>query len=366
MRIMKPDYRNCGLNVISSISGYFGLRLPHPTHPVVDGFLKGKRYQNVVLMLFDGMGVDILEKALPEDAFLRKHMAHVMSSCFPSTTTNVTTCIECGTSPREHGWLGWTLYFPQIQKPVDIFTNQSDGEPAADYHVADRFIPREMIFPRITAQGEAGACCVSPFGDPQVETLEGLFSTALSLCRDEKRRYVYTYWGDPDHTMHEVGCYALPILSIVREINDRAEAFARELPEDTLLLLTADHGLIDAEYHYLEEEAPAIMEMLVHDPSIEARAVSFHVKPEYKEAFPAAFQAAYGGHFLFMTGEDFIRDYLGDGETRPAVHDFVGDYMALSVDAWCLAPRRRDFCLKGMHAGLTEQEMRVPLIVGKE
>ena len=365
MRTVQPDYRNCCLNVISSISGYFGLPLPYPTHPVVDGLLGGKAYRNVIVMLFDGMGIDILEKALPEDAFLRRKLLHTMTSCYPSTTTNVTTSFECGLSPREHGWLGWTLYFPQIQKPVDIFTNQSNGQAAADYRVADRFIPREMIFPRITAAGMAEACCVSPFGDTRVETLNELFDTALALRRDEKRRYIYTYWGDPDHTMHEVGCYDPKVLSIVQDINGRTEEFARDLPEDTLLMLTADHGLLDAEYHYLEEEAPKLMEMLAHDPSIESRALSFHVKPEYRDAFPDAFKALYGDHFLLLTGDEFIRDYLGDGETRPAVYDFVGDYMALSMDAWCLAPRLQDHTLKGVHAGLTAQEMLVPLIVAK-
>ena len=365
MNICKPDYQNCCLNMISSIAGYFGLPLQHPKLPFLEEKLQDKHYQNIILMLFDGMGMDILAHALPQDAFLRTHTPHTLSSCFPSTTTNVTTSLECGVSPREHGWLGWTLYFPQLQKPVDIFTNQSNGQPAADYHVASRYIPREMIFPKITAAGQAKACCVSHFGDTPVDTLDQLFDTVLSLARDESRRYIYAYWGDPDHTMHEVGVYDPQVLSIVRDINDRVEKLARSLPEDTLLLITADHGLIDAEFHYLED-TPQLLDMLVHEPTIEARAASFHVKPEFVQAFPAAFRQVFGDHFLLMTGADFIRDYLGDGETRPAIYDFVGDYMALATDAWCIDSYRKDHCLKGVHAGLTEQEMKVPLVVAKE
>ncbi|MBQ9263029.1 MAG: alkaline phosphatase family protein [Clostridia bacterium] len=366
MKFCLPDYQNCCLNVISSISGYLDHPIPHPTLPFLDGILAEKTYQNVIVMLFDGMGMDVIAHALPQDSFLRQHIPHVLSAVYPSTTTNATTCIECGLSPREAGWLGWTLYFPQIQKPVDIFINRSNGEVAADYNVAERYIPREMFFPKITAAGKADACCVSKFGDVKVNSVEELFDTVLSLARDEKRRYIYAYDGDPDHTMHEMGCYDEKVMNIVRDIDSRLQKLASELPEDTLLLATADHGLIDSDFHYLEEEAPEMLAMLQHDPSIETRAVSFHVKPECKADFPAAFKRHYGDHFLFMTGEEFIRDYLGDGETRPNVYDFVGDYMALSIDPWCLQAHRQDHCLKGVHAGLTELEMKVPLIVAKK
>lgn len=360
-----PDYHNCGLNMISSIARYFGAPIPHPTLPFLDALLEKKEYQNVILMLFDGMGIDILNHALPPDSFLRTHLPHVLSAVYPSTTTNATTCIECGVSPREAGWLGWTLYFPQIQKPVDIFTNQSNGEPAADYFVAGKFIPRTPIFPKITAAGKAKACSVSRYGDVKVETDEEMFEAVLRLARDPARRYIYAYCADPDHTMHEVGCYDQRVLSAVQAINARVERLAKELPEDTLLLLTADHGLVDSQFHYLEEEAPELLDMLEHAPSIEARAVSFHVKAAYKSAFPAAFRQHYGEHFLLMTGDGFIRDYLGGGETRPNVYDFVGDYMALAIDPWCLQDKRKNFELKGVHAGLMEQEMKVPLIVAK-
>ena len=366
MNTCMPDYQNCCLNLISSISGYFGCPLAHPTLPFLDGRLEKKRYRNIIVMLFDGMGVDILNKALPENSFFRTHLPHVLSAVYPSTTTNATTAIECGLSPREAGWLGWTLYFPQIQKPVDIFINRSNGEIAADYNVAQRFIPRTMLFPRITAAGQAKACCVSRFGDVKAETRDELFDTVLTLARDEQPRYIYAYDGDPDHTMHEAGCYAPQVLELVRDFDRRVEKLARELPDDTLLLVTADHGLIDSEFHYLDEEAPELLDMLVHAPSIEARAVSFHVKPECKDAFPGVFLKHYAGHFRFMPGETFIRDFLGDGETRPNVYDFVGDYMALATDHWCLQDHRGDHELKGVHAGLTEQEMRVPLIVAKE
>jgi len=65
----------------------------------------------VVLMAFDGMGVDILEKHLPRESFLRENMIRYVTSVFPSTTTAAMTAYYSGLSPNEHGWLGWSLYF---------------------------------------------------------------------------------------------------------------------------------------------------------------------------------------------------------------------------------------------------------------
>lgn len=366
MKWRKPDYQNSGLNVIASISGHLGLPLPHAAHRGLDDILAERPYKNIVLALLDGMSMEILRTHLPEDAFLRRYAAMTLTTVFPSTTPNVTSCLETGLSPREHGWLGWTLYFDQIQKPVDIFINLSNGEPAADYHVADRFIPREMIFPKITAAGQAEANCISQFTDDiHINTLDEALDKVLCLSGDEKRRYLYVYWGEPDHSMHTLGYDHPKITEIMTELNAKMEKLADELPKDSLLLVTADHGMINARHLYLED-APEVEEMLVHPPTIEMRASSFHVKPEYRDAFPEAFRKAFGENFLLIDRESFIRDYLGDGSVRPQVYDFVGDYMALATDLDSICHRHADFKLTGMHGGLTEQEMLVPLITFKK
>ena len=366
MKWCKPDHRNSGLNVIASVSAHLGLPLPHLTHTGMDALLREKQYKNIVLVLLDGMSMEIMRTHLPDDAFLRRCANMTLTTVFPSTTPNVTSCLETGCSPCEHGWLGWTLYFKQIEKPVDIFINLSDGQPAADYHVANRYIPREMIFPKISAAGQAKANCISQFTDDiRVETLDEALDTVVRLSRDDERRYLYVYWGEPDHTMHTLGYDHPKITKILLELNAKMEKLAEELPEDSLLLVTADHGMINARHLYLEDH-PEVEAMLEHPSTIEARAASFHVKPEYLSAFPDAFRNAFGESFLLLEREGFIREYLGDGPVRPQVYDFVGDYMALATDLDSICHRHTDYKLTGMHGGLTEQEMLVPLIAYKK
>ena len=118
-----PDYSNCGLNVASSVLRHFGAPCSHPTHPDVDALLGRKQYKNIVVMLFDGLGMATIADHLPKDSFLASHIARQMTAVFPSTTVAATTSIESGDSPCEHGWLGWSMYFYQIDRMVDVFVN---------------------------------------------------------------------------------------------------------------------------------------------------------------------------------------------------------------------------------------------------
>lgn len=361
-----PDYENCNINLLSSIASHCGLAWHHQSLPFADRLLAEKPWKNIILMLFDGMGVDMLKKNLPADAFLRRHFAHTLSSVFPSTTTCATTSIETGLMPCEHAWLGWTLYFPPIDQLVDVYTNRNDrGEAAADYYVGERYIPRDFIYPHINACGKYRAASISFYGDYKIKTLDELFDTALELAKDDQYRYLYTYWPYPDSTMHKYGCYHPKTKMQLEDINARLDAFSKALPEDTLLLITADHGLIDTQTVYLEDY-PDLQAMLLRDSSIELRAVSFHVKPEYIRRFPAAFHKHFPDQFLLTDKETFIRDYLGSGTVRPQVYDFVGDYMALATGEISMMNHPSPMPLIGNHAGLTPQEMYVPLIVVKK
>ena len=127
------------LGVTSSLLRYYGAETSHKTLPLLDGRLAACP-RNVVLLLFDGMGDAVVRGHLPEDSFLRRHMAAVIGTVFPPTTAAAITTVDSGLSPAEHGWLGWSLRFGALGgKIVEVFTNRSDGEPAADYSVAGRF-----------------------------------------------------------------------------------------------------------------------------------------------------------------------------------------------------------------------------------
>src|SRR5690606_25823387 len=141
--------------------------------------------------------------------FFRRNLIKKYSSVFPPTTTAATTTMESGLTPLEHGWLGWSLYFREIDKIVDAFTNmEKDTElPVADFHVASRYIPYKSIYEKIKEAGKASAYSVSHFGSNRIETFDELIEEITRLCSMSERKYIYGYWEYPDSLMHEYGCY---------------------------------------------------------------------------------------------------------------------------------------------------------------
>lgn len=363
-----PDYNRSLLSLISSILENYGVATPHRTLPEMDRLL-AKGYKNVLVMLFDGLGPTILEKHLPPNAFLRKHLATSISSVFPATTTAATITMETGLAPIEHGWLGWSLFFEEIGANVSVFPNTlsgTDGRPAADYNIARRYLPYESIFDKIKTgtAGTVGTYCISPYSAYRSQSLKEVCATAEDLCGRPQRKYIYTYWPQPDYDMHELGTAASQVKASVEEINAAVESLSNRV-KDTLIVVTADHGLVDTKWRYISD-CPAVGQCLVRPPSIETRAMSFFVKPEYKEQFAAAFEKYFGdGYVLFTRQQVLERELFGQGTPHPRAGGFIGDYIGVatgpfSID-YSLAPAGQEF--EAAHAGMTEEEMRVPLIV---
>ena len=206
---MFADYSNSLVNLSCSVLKRFGAEYGHKTLPCADEWM-GKGFRNVVVVLLDGMGCEAIDFHLKEDGFFRSHYRCGISSVFPPTTTAATTTMESGLTPAEHGWLGWSLYFGEIHKVVNAFTNQDQYERCAaeDYHVASRFIPYTKIYDKINRAGVGHGYSVSHFGTNKIETLDEMCEEIQRLCGQEDEKYIYAYWEEPDSTMHDQGCHS--------------------------------------------------------------------------------------------------------------------------------------------------------------
>ncbi len=366
MAVTLPDYSNCAVNLVASVMERFGVPAVHSTLPAADR-LFDRECRNVILMLLDGLGEENLNAACPQGGFLRSRTVHRLSAVFPSTTTASTTSFATGLAPGEHGWLGWTLYFPQLDANVDTFSNrlQFGGGPAAGFHAASRFLPCLEVSGILNARGGVRAVSVSPFGDVTARTFDGLLAETKRLCVEPGRHYVYAYWGEPDAVMHRKGCLHPESLETIRRLEEKLESFARSLDADSLLLVTADHGLIDSPPLFFEDH-PALERMLKRPPSVEPRAAALHVRQGELNGFPSAFREAFGDAFLLLTGEEAIGSGLfGPPPHHPLLPRLVGDYFAAAIDRWSLFQKHEHSRLIGMHAGLTPAEMGVPLILAR-
>ncbi len=358
-----PDYRDGLVNLTNSILKNFGAECRHSTLPCLDAMLE-TGYRNVVLLLFDGMGMDALETHLPENSFLRKHLVKPISSVFPPTTTAATTSVLSGLTPYEHGWLGWNLYFREIDKIVDLFPNtikDSREIQAADYHVAERYIPYENIGQAIRRAGNGEMIMISPFAGRRISHYSDLFRFVRQACGEPGRKFIYAYWYQPDALMHETGCHSKRVKEAVYQINKRVKALSETL-RDTLLLVTADHGHIDTRYEFISD-CPEILNTLERPISVESRAAAFAVREGYHSQFRDAFERYYGNHFMLLSKEEVLTNGLfGNGIQHPRFKESIGDYLAIATGDTALVQSHESRQFAANHAGLTEQEMAVPLI----
>ena len=109
---------------------------------------------------------------------------------------------------------------------------------------------------------------------------------------------------------------------------------------------------------------PEILKCLVRLPSVEPRTLSFFVKDEYKKEFPEIFKKAFGNKFRLLTKDEILEEQLfGIGKEHELFRDMLGDYIAVSVaeDA-VFATHIEAEKMPGGHAGLTKEELEIPLI----
>ena len=94
-----PDYENSILNLINSILHYYHVETKYNGLDVLNKKLE-KQYQNIVLIILDGMGENILNMISP-NGFLKRHQERKITSVYPSTTTAAMTTYYSGKPPIE-------------------------------------------------------------------------------------------------------------------------------------------------------------------------------------------------------------------------------------------------------------------------
>lgn len=67
--IVRNNYNECLTNLACSIQKYFGLEYKHNTLDYIDKLLEEKKPKNVVTILCDGMGSNIIDKVLNPNDF---------------------------------------------------------------------------------------------------------------------------------------------------------------------------------------------------------------------------------------------------------------------------------------------------------
>ena len=376
---VKNNYNECLTNLACSIRKYFNLECKHNTLQYIDEILNEYNPKNVVTILCDGMGSNIMDKMLDNNSFLIQNRMKAITTVFPATTVAATTSMMTGLNPVETGMLGWDMYYKDIDKTISVFMNSEKGDiecnplpEAIEYNKKNMI--RKSIDKEINEQGKYKGYKLFPFGEDHYETLDDMLNRIEILCNQEGKKYIYAYDTEPDHTMHEIGCDRPEIKDIITERNDKIEKLSNKL-NNTIIFVIADHGHYNVEDIFIKDY-PDIEECLLRNTSLEPRAVNFFIKKDKKEQFSITmgdmleevttlFNKYFADDFDLYSKEDVIESKLfGDGKENRIFRDALGDYLAIAKTNKTLIYNGSEI-LKSQHAGYTDDEILVPLIVIK-
>lgn len=361
---IKNNYNECITNLACSIRKYFDLEYHHNTISYIDNMLEEHNPSNVVVILFDGMGSKILERTLPNNSFLIKNKYKEITTVFPATTTAATTSMRTGLNPIEHGWLGWNTYIAPIDKTITLFLNSEKGkdEECVEFLSVKNMLVTKTLVDEINEKGKYKAVELFPFGENKYNDIDDMFNIICEETKKEGKKYIYAYDNEPDSTMHDFGPDSNEAKELIKIRNNKIEELCSKL-EDTLLIIVADHGHIKCDNIFLNDY-PKILNMLERTTSLEQRAVSFKIKEGLKEKFKNKFNELFGEYFTLYEKEDIIESNLfGDGTVNLLFEDAIGDYIAIAETSNKCLVTDGDSVLVSQHAGYTDDEIYIPLII---
>ncbi len=396
-----PHYEGWGLlNLPATLFNWLGVENPLPHPPLAPEIRQAlpERFRKVVLVLVDAFGFDLLRRAQRQGGLRwweRMEACGVFSpltSIALSTTSAALTTLWTGRSPTEHGVPAYELWLKEYgvvasmiyHAPIS-FTRDIGSLEKAGFR-PERFLPHPTLGTLLRARG-VSTYALHPYkilGSglsrmllADVETVgfatpADLWITLRQLLEEhpKERAYIWVYWAAVDTLSHHHGPDDPRVLAEAQTFFAAMQAyFLRTLSpqarEDTLLLITADHGQISTPRHpHLDlSNHPRLVEHLHILPTGENRLMFLYPRPGHTRAVQDYFAQTWPDEFALCRSVDLLRiGLLGPGEPHPALRDRVGDWVALARDNAYLWWANKENHLLGRHGGLSPEEMLIPFL----
>jgi hypothetical protein len=380
-----PDYGGGSIaNLVASIGAAFGapgaglapLTLLPPDR------LRAK--SSVLLLVVDGLGLRYLCDAHPGST-LRQYLRGSITSVFPSTTASAITTFMTGLAPAQHALTGWHMYLDEVDAIGAILPFRAR---ATEEHLSQRGLAATALFdhaaladrlpvhstvisPERILDSEFNASHAGRAKRLGYASLTQFFqSIEISLRQRHARSFVYAYYPELDSTAHEHGIASRQCTEVLRRFD---EGFARLLSAvagyDVTILVCADHGFVDADRAQRVEmdDHPFLEAALARPLCGEQRVAYAYVQPDKRETFEDYLRNELADRIVPMHSADAIEaGWFGPGAPHPKLAARVGDYILLmreraTIKDWM--PGEKRYTLIGVHGGISEEEMLVPLVV---
>lgn len=377
--IILPNYENCILNTITSILKYYNVKTEHKSLKELDEILQ-KKYRNIAFIVLDGMGEHILT-SISTNGFFKKNEVKKVTSVYPSTTTAALTTYYAGKPPYETGWIAWSQYFKEYGRAVDMLSHiesyKHESIKDAKIDVFKEIVNYKTIFEQIEEASNIKAYEIMPsYSDRRAkrtiraDSIDEIVDNILMLDKNPEEKFVMAYSDNPDGLLHKYGTDSVEVADFIKETENKIQKMCEKLSEDTIVIISADHGHKNINNHHTILDYEDLQECFLMPPALESRCLTFWIKSDMKKEFEKRFKEKFSEEFWLMTKKEFLeKNFLGFGKKHKKIDEFLGDYIALSISdsminlETYLAPGKP--LKKSTHCGLTKEEMEVPVIVIK-
>ena len=338
----------------------------------------------VCLLLVDGLGWELLRANREAAPFLNSIAGEPLTTGFPTTTAASLASLATGLPPGEHGLIGYTMALPGYERAFNTLSWSLYGlGPRVD--LRDEVVP-EAVQPLPTLAERAAAAGVPihylgpafhqrsglsrAIGRGQrfhsVESLEAMQAAALRRLA-ARPALVYGYHSHLDAAGHVKGVASQAWRDELVAIDHASRLLAEQLPDDTVLVVTGDHGMIDlrpnerldlADYPDLSAGVTLL--------AGEARARYIRTAPGAAEDVVSVWRTLLGDRMWIWTREEAIETGIFGPRVGDRARERIGDVVTAAHGRVGVVQRDVDPAqarLNGHHGSLTPAEQLVPLLM---
>lgn len=396
---LKPSYDgHCIANIPETVAKLLGVRA---TRPISDERVSQfSECENVVLLLLDGFGSAQFKFArekygVPSFDRLFSGADYIpITSVFPSTTSSAMSSLHTGLTPQEHGVLGYTMFISQLGTISQMlrFAPVLGGRSLFDMGLDPKaFLDVKTIHERLGEEGvsslvyvpnhivDSGLSRITYRGanvEPGFSFADTIIRTRKNLEEIKANSFHFVYYASPDTVSHARGPYTEEFgaeLESLFSVLDRQlfSKLDKQIAKKTTIFLTGDHGAVRVKRDSLLNVAdyPELLSFFRLPPTGDSRSSILNVKPGAQDKVTTFFENNFPGAFEIKESARMLSEgYFGSGRVKEETPGRIGDLVALArydnaIDNSQLESRRDE--IPGRHGGLSEEEMRVPLIASK-
>jgi predicted AlkP superfamily pyrophosphatase or phosphodiesterase len=405
-----PDYSRSFAMLPGTIKKLFGINVSGEKILPKDVVDTSRKHKKVVLFLLDAFGWKLLQKfkdEIPElTNLVRNSQQGKIYSQFPSTTAAHITTLQTGLPVSQHGIFEWRIYDPNLNDiilPLKFSRCRRNEAESLVEELED--IALDRVFPDnqkhgflndLTANGiENYTFNIKELKDTTYtnyffengefesfkDVAEGLYNLAQSISSVESRSFFYFYYGAIDSVSHDYGPESPQVEMVARAFFWMFEnIFLKQLQkidEEVLILITADHGQIQVDPEegiYLNEIAPEIKSMMKRNdkgelltPAGSPRDYFLYIEEqELEDAMGILKGQLRDKAQVFLTSKVIEQGLFGDPKKiSKRLKERLGNILILPTgnnQVWWYEEDLFDLHKKGMHGGLTKDELEIPLI----